>query len=500
MSEHKLEALVSQLTRPYVQPEWQGAYPKIWIDQLSSEWTNKKVHLRGRVAEMRDQKKFIFLTLQQGDIDRVTVVVDKAQTRMMSSTRDEKDKDGTLKPSVQSWVHIDGEVKALPPGKHNRYLPLEIQAETLDIRSQAKEDYLSRCPKNADISVQLEQRHLSIRDQTFAIEQELCQQFVECLERHMIESGCSRVSPPSFTSMPCEGGADIIKLKVPGVSKEKPLDVGLVQSSQLYLEFSINSRGKAGVFCNAKSWRGEHSHTRRHLVEFDHFEAEWNDVTTIDEHAEKLISMLKGSISKWLVVGERRLRYLGKYDAAVNKLKMLDDVVFLHHRDAIKMLNALGIKNQIKIESKEPSQPAKIEECEFKDTDDIAEAQERKLIDTIGKIVLLHGFSKSFKSFYMARNPSDPERVLGIDVEVPGVGEIIGSGIRASTVKDLKIGLEEQGLSDKEYGCYFDTREYGFPFTSGMGLGVGRLMTWLLDQDSIRRVTEYPRFPAYAAP
>ena len=89
---------------------------------------------------------------------------------------------------------------------------------------------------------------------------------------------------------------------------------------------------------------------------------------------------------------------------------------------------------------------------------------------------------------------------LGIDLEVPGVGEIIGSGIREQTVKGLKDGLKEQGISDKEYGAYFDTREYGFSFTSGMGLGIGRLMTWLLDEESIRKVTEYPRFPGYAAP
>jgi asparaginyl-tRNA synthetase len=90
--------------------------------------------------------------------------------------------------------------------------------------------------------------------------------------------------------------------------------------------------------------------------------------------------------------------------------------------------------------------------------------------------------------------------VLGIDLEVPGVGEVVGSGIREQTVQGLQQRLKDEGLDEKTYECYTDMRKYGFAMTSGMGLGLGRLMTWLLDLNSIRQIVTWPRFPGYAAP
>jgi asparaginyl-tRNA synthetase len=100
----------------------------------------------------------------------------------------------------------------------------------------------------------------------------------------------------------------------------------------------------------------------------------------------------------------------------------------------------------------------------------------------------------------MGLDPEDDSRVLGCDVEVPGVGEIIGSGVREGDHQRLKDRLLEAGLKPDDYSEYIDLRKYGFCKTSGMGLGVGRLLTWLLGAYSIRDVTAFPRFPGYLRP
>lgn len=109
-------------------------------------------------------------------------------------------------------------------------------------------------------------------------------------------------------------------------------------------------------------------------------------------------------------------------------------------------------------------------------------------------------FPKEFKSFYMALDPEDPTRVLGCDVEVPGVGEIVGSGVREGDYTRLTARLLESGLKPEDYAEYLDMRKFGFGMTSGMGLGVDRMLTWLLGKTSIREVVTFPRFPGYLRP
>jgi asparaginyl-tRNA synthetase len=100
----------------------------------------------------------------------------------------------------------------------------------------------------------------------------------------------------------------------------------------------------------------------------------------------------------------------------------------------------------------------------------------------------------------MALDPEDQSYVQGCDVEVPGVGEIIGSGVREANYDRLLARLHEFGLDPKDYESYLDLRQYGYCMTSGFGLGFGRMLSWLLDRPSIRDVVAFPRFPGYLAP
>ena len=118
----------------------------------------------------------------------------------------------------------------------------------------------------------------------------------------------------------------------------------------------------------------------------------------------------------------------------------------------------------------------------------------------LDRIVFLVKFPVEFKSFYMALDPADPSRVLGCDVEVPGVGEIIGSGVREFDYARLNARMLEAKLNPADYTEYLDLRKYGAGITSGMGLGVDRMLTWLLNLNSIREVVTFPRFPASIRP
>jgi aspartyl/asparaginyl-tRNA synthetase len=499
---------------PFCRPKWQGQYPLVDIAQLSGgKYTDHMITLRARIVALRDSKKRSFLVVGQGDIDSVGVMVEHGVTRLLPFVPGQDPcrvlrsvGDAPMgvqvapKLTIQSYIHIEGQVVKLRDGKVTKLangktslLPYEIHASAILLVGPAPEDFVPRTSRDAGPEVQLKLRHLYLRDSDFAIRSSLYQGMVASLEHHFKTTGCERVSPPSFTSLQCEGGATLFELDAPGTSHDKPMKVYLNQSAQFYLEFELAARGTKGVYCIAPSFRAERSHTRRHLLEFEHVEAEWSDVYTIEEHADKLIQMLKCSIAHYLATQEDRLKHLQKYESTKQKLAMLDDVVMLDHKQAIQLCNRFGF---LKIVTKD----GKTERVPFTEDDDIPEMQERQLIDKLNKVVLLTRFHKSFKSFYMAKDPKDPDRVLGIDLEVPGVGEVVGSGIREQTVQGLQQRLKDEGLDEKTYECYTDMRKYGFAMTSGMGLGLGRLMTWLLDLNSIRQIVTWPRFPGYAAP
>lgn len=427
----------------------------------------EKVVLLGWADKVKEQKRVTFITLRMGLAKTIQVV---------SSIKG---------VTPESFLQVSGIVSKLPEGAYST-LPVEIHCDVdgIIILSSSDSSYSTRCPLEAGPEVRLIERHLYLRDPHFALITKVRGILMRAIRAHFDSTECTEITPPSFTGVECEGGATLFKVEHPGIHTDKPMMAYLTQSSQFALEFAVPAIGDC--YCIAPSFRAEHSHTRRHLTEFTHAESEWMGVRSLDDHLGHLRDMLQGIIRYFLEFGEDTLTKLDVIDRVKLLYAMTHDIMILEHRDAIAKCTEIRIM-------KDDGTP-------FGERDDIPEKQERELIDKLGKIVFLVKFPKEFKSFYMALDPTDPTRVLGCDVEVPGVGEIIGSGVRESDYARLTTRLHESGLKPEDYAEYLDMRRFGFGMTSGMGLGVDRMLTWLLGKTSIREVVTFPRFPGYLRP
>lgn len=165
---------------------------------------------------------------------------------------------------------------------------------------------------------------------------------------------------------------------------------------------------------------------------------------------------------------------------------MSENIITVTHREAIDYCRSHAIYKDETLK------------IHFDDEDDIPEMQERRMIDEMNQIVFLVKFPKGFKSFYF--ETYEDGTVLGCDVEVPGVGEVIGSGVRLADYDRLIEAIKENGLNVDDYKEYIDLRKYGPGRTSGMGLGLDRFLTWLLGKFNIREVVTFPRYPGKLFP
>jgi asparaginyl-tRNA synthetase len=425
--------------------------------------------LTGHVSVIRRGKTNTFVVLAQG-LNRIQCIF---RSQMVPSNLTE-----------QSYIQVSGSITPLPDGKTSEGLTVELHVTRCIVLSECPTDYNTKCPATAGPELRLSERHFFIRNNMFALTTCIRGALVESIRHYFKRSSCTEIFPPTFTGVECEGGATLFKLLHPGIHSDKPMNAYLTQSSQFALEMALP--GVGDCYCIAPSFRAENSHTRRHLTEFLHAEAEWENITTIEQHVEKLKDMVICILDRLYT---KHIHLLERYgvDERVKDLRIkCADGITMTHREAIEECRRLGI-------NKDDGSP-------FGDRDDIPEAQERQLIDTLDKIVFLTRFPEEFKSFYMLQDPENPSLVLGCDVEVPGVGEIIGSGIREYNHDRLLSRMLKQGLVAEDYREYLDLRTYGHSKTSGMGLGVDRMLTWILDANSIRDVVTFPRFPGYLRP
>lgn len=424
-----------------------------------------RVKVSGWIHRLRVQKGVAFLVLRDGTGFLQAVLSGDLASAHTTQTL-----------TIESTVTVYGVVKPVPegqsaPGGHELFADYY---EVVGLAPTGDEAFTNKVQEGADPALLLDQRHLTLRGETLSAVMKVRAKLLQSIRVVFEEEGLLEVTPPCMVQTQVEGGSTLFGFKYYGE------EAYLTQSSQLYLETCVPALGD--VYCIQESFRAERSHTRRHLSEYTHIESELGFLS-FDEmlsHVERVISRTVQKILEDPEVGPLVKQLNPKFEPPTLPFLRMEYV------DALEWLNEHNIPNE--------------DGEKFTFGDDIAEAAERKMTDTIGKPMFLTRFPLEIKSFYMKKCSDDPRVTESFDVLMPNVGEITGGSMRIDDLDELMAGFKREGINPEPYYWFSDQRKYGTYPHGGYGLGTERILAWLCDRFTVRDCSLYPRFTGRCRP
>ena len=453
---------------------------------LQSGDCDKEVEISGWVRTKRGNKQVNFIALNDGStINNIQIVVD------MNNISEELMK----KVTTGAAIHVKGLlVKSEGSGQSH-----EIQAHELDVLGEADPEKYPIQPKKHSLEFLRDHAHLRFRTNMFGAIFRIRHAMAFAIHQYFDQHGFFYLHTPLITASDCEGAGEMFRVttldpKNPPLTEEGEVDfrqdffgkaTNLTVSGQLEGELGAMALGKIYTF--GPTFRAENSNTTRHLSEFWMIEPEaafydLDDNMDLAEDFLKYLSARQQEEEKNKKAEERSMELIEKLN-----------FVLTHSFERVTYTEAIEI-----LKNSKPNKNGKFQYPVDGWGVDLQSEHERYLVEKhFKKPVILTGYPKEIKAFYMKQNP-DGKTVAAMDVLFPQIGEIIGGSQREENYDKLVARMNEVGISEESMSYYLDTRRFGSAVHSGFGLGFERLLLFVTGMGNIRDVIPFPRTPKNA--
>ncbi|KAI0201268.1 aspartyl-tRNA synthetase [Astrocystis sublimbata] len=297
--------------------------------------------------------------------------------------------------------------------------------------------------------------------------------------------------PPCLIGAASEGGANVFQLKYFGQ------EAYLAQSPQFYKQFEI-AGGRERVFSISPVFRAENSNTPRHMTEFTGLDLEME----ITKSYTEILSVLEGVLLNiFRGVQERCAEEIeiarAVYPSEPILLPEPGKEVRLTFAEAQKLLREEGPE----------------EFRNVRDDEDMSTPQEKALGAVVREkyktdFYVIDKFPETARPFYAKLD--DSGETVGDNVRVTNAfdfflrgQEILSGGQRVHDPEELETRIRAKGVDPesagiKEYLTVF--RQVGVPPHGGGGIGLDRVVAWLLALPSVHLAASYPRTPKRLLP
>ncbi|MCH5172706.1 MAG: asparagine--tRNA ligase [Bacteroidales bacterium] len=455
-------------------------------DLLTTE-AGAEVLAKGWVRTKRGNKEIAFIALNDGStIKNIQIVVDKTpETEAVLS-----------RISTGSCIGVRGRlVESVGSGQ-----AVEIRASEISVFGECDPVRYPLQKKDTSFEYLRTVAHLRPRTNTFGAVLRLRSQMAFAIHEYFHSKGFVYLHTPLITAADAEGAGQMFQVTTLDLEKLPKNKKGTTDYSKDFfgkqtsltvsgqLEGELGATALGEIYTFGPTFRAENSNTPRHLAEFWMIEPEmaFYDITDNMDLAEDFIKHL---VRYALENCREDIQFLNdRYDnELIERLEGVvgTEFVRLEYTEGIRILQeaaASGVSFEYPVYWGA----------------DLQSEHERYLVEKhFGKPVILTGYPKDIKAFYMKQN-EDGKTVRAMDVLFPKIGEIIGGSEREADLGKLEARIDELGMSRRNLEWYIDTRRFGSCPHSGFGLGFERLLLFVTGMQNIRDVIPFPRTPKNA--
>jgi len=427
------------------------------------EKIGEEVKLAGWVHNRRDHGKLIFIDLRdkKGLTQLVFLPDNKNCYKLANSLRNE-------------WViEVIGQVNKRPKGMINDKIPtgeVEIEVKELKVLNEAKTTPFEIAEyKEVGEEVRLKYRYLDLRRQKMRDNLILRHKVIKLIRDFMNKKGFIEVETPILTKSTPEGARDFL---VPTHLRQGEF-YALPQAPQ-QLKQLLMVAGLEKYFQIARCFRDEDLRGNRQ-PEFTQLDIEMSFIN------QKNIMNL---IEKLLI---KTIQELVSFDEKLSKKLTFKPFLKLDYKEAMEKYGTDS--PDLREDKKDPHELAFVWIINFplfKWND------EEKRHDPCH-----HIFTAPKKNNLSLLN-TEPLKVLSQQYDLVLNGVEIGGGSIRIHQKDIQekifelVGLTQEEIKEK-FGHLLEAFEYGAPPHGGIALGLDRLLSMFLNEESIREVIAFPK-------
>lgn len=458
------------------------------VKDLLKMTPGQNVLAKGWVRTKRGNKQLKFIALNDGStISNIQIVADTSKFG----------EELLKKITTGASLCVKGKlVESVGSGQ-----AVEVLAEEMEVYGECDPMRYPLQKKDTSLEFLRTVAHLRLRTNTFGAILRIRHAMAFAIHKFFNDKGFVYLNTPLITESDAEGAGQMFQVTTLDLEKQLPRDkkgkvdysydffgkqTSLTVSGQLEGELGATAVGEIYTF--GPTFRAENSNTPRHLAEFWMIEPE----------------MAFYDIEDNMNLAEEFIKYLVRY--ALDNCR--EDLQFLNDKYDPELIGRLEGVIGTKFERLEYTEGIRILEEAVKNGTkfeypvywgvDLQSEHERYLVEKhFGKPVILTGYPKDIKAFYMKQDDNG-KTVRAMDVLFPKIGEIIGGSEREASLEKLERRIDELGMSRKNLEWYIDTRRFGTVPHSGFGLGFERLLLFVTGMSNIRDVIPFPRTPKNA--